>query len=463
MKNRNFKRGYLLPAEFAVVLGLTLSSLGCVAPRERLYYSAPTVISQTSRQMQTPGFWISRNPDPDRVIMDPGQIERFNSRISEELGLIRDIASLGDSYPGKRLADEFNKQIKGFQRQGLYMFNGKKAGRDFYKTAEDLMALAEIEPQIRVKFGFICAFANQRLLPLEDGLYAKIKDLDFDELQNSSLDISTPVAVLHQSSDGKWLYLLSPLSDGWVRAENVVLCGRQQLKDLLSSRRFSVVISAKADIFLDEQLTDHYDCLRMGSRIKAQEDPADGIARVSIPARDGAGGFIEKTAYIKKTDLNPGYLPYTPRNMIEQAFKQLNSPYGWGGMNGEADCSQFIKEVFACSGIYLPRNSSSQARIGALIAEFNNKEDSRSKRGALGKAWGGITILGLKGHIMLFLGMVDARPYAIHSLWAYRQRSGGKDTVRLVNRVAVTGLDLGEGSAKGSLLQRIKNVRQISD
>jgi hypothetical protein len=395
--------------------------------------------------------------------MDRGQIERFNSCISEEPGLVRDITGLADLYSGRELAEEFNRQIKSLYQHGLYTFSGKKAGRDFYKTAEDLMCLAGVAPQVKVKFGFISASSDQRLLPLEDGLYAKINDIDFDELQNSSLDIATPVAVLHQSVDGKWLYLLAPLSDGWVKADNVALCSRQQLKGFLSAQRFSVVISARADIFLDDRLTDHYDYLRMGSRIKVQADLTDAIVKVSVPVKDVDGGFIEKTAYMKKNDLSPGYLPYTPRNMIEQAFKQLNSPYGWGGMNGEADCSQFVKEVFACSGICLPRNSSSQSGIGALIAEFNNKEDSQSKIDILGKVYGGVTILGLKGHIMLFLGMAGARPYAIHSLWAYRQRSGGKDTVRRVNRVVVTGLDLGKGSFKGSLLQRLKSVRQISD
>jgi len=460
---RNSKYRYSPLAALICVLGLELLNCGCACPRERLYYSAPTVISQTYRQMKEPGFWISRNADPDRVIMDLEQIGRFNKRISEDMGLVRDITAAGDLYSGEELAAEFSKQIESFYKQGLYTFNGKKAGRDFYKRAGELMGLGKIEPRIRVKFGVISAFSDQRLLPLDEGLYAKIKDLDFDELQNSSLDIATPVAVLRQSVDGKWFYILSPLSDGWVKAENVALCGRQQLKDFLSSRSFSVVISAKAGIFLDERLTDYYDCLRMGSRIKAQDDLSEKIARVSIPARDSSGGFIEKTAYMKKEDLNPGYLSYTPRNMIDQAFKQLNSPYGWGGVNAEQDCSQFIKEVFACAGIYLPRNSSSQARIGALAAEFDNNKSSREKMDALGKAAGGITILGLKGHIMLFLGMVDAKPYAIHSLWAYRQRSGGRDTVRLVNRVAVTGLDLGEGSFKGSLLRRIKSVRRISE
>ena len=147
---------------------------------------------------------------------------------------------------------------------------------------------------------------------------------------------------------------------------------------------------------------------------------------------------------------------------MEQAFKLLNEPYGWGGMHGEQDCSRFLQEVFATVGINFPRNSSQQAQIGRPLAQFDTKMSEAERLKVLREAVGGITILPMPGHIMLFLGMVDERPYAIHATWGYREKIGREESSRVINRVAVSDLSLGEGTLKGSLLRRLKSVVLIA-
>jgi len=52
---------------------------------------------------------------------------------------------------------------------------------------------------------------------------------------------------------------------------------------------------------------------------------------------------------------------------IAQLIKQLqNRPYGWGGAFFFNDCSQELKSLFTPFGIWLPRNSSQQARYTSL-------------------------------------------------------------------------------------------------
>ncbi|MBN2398363.1 MAG: hypothetical protein JXI32_08275, partial [Deltaproteobacteria bacterium] len=55
----------------------------------------------------------------------------------------------------------------------------------------------------------------------------------------------------------------------------------------------------------------------------------------------------------------------------------------------------------------------------------------------------------------------DGNPYAIHSTWGYREPAWWRDRVRVINRVAVTSLSLGEGSHKGSYLDRLRSIRVI--
>ena len=57
--------------------------------------------------------------------------------------------------------------------------------------------------------------------------------------------------------------------------------------------------------------------------------------------------------------------------------------------------------------------------------------------------------------------MVQDRPYAIHAVWAYRKSGRGADDVCVLNKVVVSELTLGEGSRRGSLLDRLSAVRII--
>ena len=74
----------------------------------------------------------------------------------------------------------------------------------------------------------------------------------------------------------------------------------------------------------------------------------------------------------------------------------------------------------------------------------------------------GATLLRLPGHIMLYLGTVDGRPYVVQEIWGYREPGPGRDRVRLINRVVVSDLSLGTGSWRGSLLSRIDRARIIA-
>ena len=168
-------------------------------------------------------------------------------------------------------------------------------------------------------------------------------------------------------------------------------------------------------------------------------------------------------AWVDARDVSDGFLPYTPRTVYQQAFKLLNAPYGWGGSFGERDCSQFLCEVFSTVGIVLPRNSSKQAKVGAAVAGFSADSPEPAKRDLLANgAVPGATLLRFPGHIMLYLGTAKGEPYAIHATWGYREKRGFSDITRLVNRVVVSTLRLGEGSAAGSHLARLTSAAVLT-
>jgi hypothetical protein len=77
------------------------------------------------------------------------------------------------------------------------------------------------------------------------------------------------------------------------------------------------------------------------------------------------------------------------------------------------------------------------------------------------RAVGGITILYQQGHIMLYLGMYEHKPYVIHTLWAIARNIKGKDVNQVLNRTVVSTLFLSETSSKGSYLKRLKKITLI--
>jgi len=227
---------------------------------------------------------------------------------------------------------------------------------------------------------------------------------------------------------------------------------------------FAVVTAAKADLYLDSRRTEHHEYARMGVRFPLAGNPLeDGTLPVLLPLRRGDGTVLIGEGFVPAGEACRGFLPLTPRNMLEQAFRLLDAPYGWGGMHGEQDCSRFVQEIFATAGIDLPRNSSRQAQVGLLLDKFEEDTPAEKKERIItGLAVGGITLLYMKGHVLLYTGQVEGKPYAIHGLWGYRERSLLHDRVRVTGRVVISDLTLGRDAGKGSLLDRIVSFRILS-
>jgi hypothetical protein len=445
------------------IICVILLGAGCGTFRKELYYTAaPGMLPNTSSEMKTAGFWISRQPEPDKVILTRSGITAFNSKIERELKSVTDILKLPDNYPAGPVRRELESSLKNISGKKYYLADGTMPGRVFFDGIRQLMNYDALAGTIAVRYGLVIRPSDQRIIPAETPLLAEKNKYDFDILQNSALDIGTPVAILHETSDSRWYYVRTAFTDGWVSSGDIVFCNYEELAGFANSGRFVVVVSQKADVYQDFAMTQYWGYVRMGTRLPLIAASTGPVATVALPFSGLSGRYTACACYMKKSDVNEGYLDYTPRTIIEQAFKMLNSPYGWGGMYGEQDCSRFIQSVFATVGINLPRNSYAQAQAGRLIRKFPAKAAADEKLAALNAGLsGGITTLYLPGHIMLFLGIVDGNPYAIHDVWAYSEKTGAGRTVRVINRVAVTDLLLSSGTEKGSFLDRLSVVRAI--
>ncbi len=182
---------------------------------------------------------------------------------------------------------------------------------------------------------------------------------------------------------------------------------------------------------------------------------------VKIPSREGDGRLSFRNGYISANDhVHIGFLPYTQKNLAQQAFKMLHQPYGWGEMSGGRDCSRFIMDLFDTFGILMPRNSNLQARMGISLGPLEGKTIEEKKK-ILDRVVPLATLLRMPGHIMLYLGKHNGVHYAIHSIWGIQKGGKSGPVYQKIGKVAVTDLNLGKEGPNGSLLQRLTEIQLI--
>jgi len=431
-----------------------------VLAQERENYEAPSLIGHSLRMMKTAGFWISHHPSPDAVIMSPDAIGQFNARLRTDNKLTKDIFTLVQDLKTESLLEDLEKTLSDIQAKNYYTAAGVSDDEDFMDDVKRNMNLSGVVIGVAPRYGLVVHYASQRFLPTREGLYEEKDDYDFDQLQNSALDVGTPVAVVHTSADGLWYYVMTSISDGWVEARNIALGDINQVKEFSEDNDFAVVIKPKADIFMNEAMTDYYDYVRMGMNLPLTGVDA-GRVTVNVPVMDADGTLAIKEAYMNAEDVNTGFLPFTARNIYKQALMMLNQPYGWGDMYGEQDCSRFLQMVFATVGISLPRDSKDQAQVSNIAVDFDEKSDDATKIAAIVKAPAANTLLAMKGHIMLYLGTINGKPYAIHDTTGYKKIEDDKEVAYAIDRVIISDLSLGQGTQKGSLLRRLTRTVTI--
>jgi len=411
-----------------------------------------------------PDFWIGSLAAPDSVVLTSGEIAELNSAITASVDQMADVASLPDELPGAQLAGWLSFEPLPGPDSPRFSADGKALGQGFFTALRALMALDRVAASNPVAFGVVVERGDIRAFP-SDKVVIK-RPGGFDTFQYSSIAPGERVALLHRSADNEWGFFQTRFVRGWLRLDRVAFGGRTLSEGPGSGNGFIVVTGSMGTVFVDMALKTPAMTLPMGSVLYLAA--GQGVAAappyyaVWYPAASPAG-LAWKTGYVDAgADVSKGFLPYTRRNIINQAFKMLGEEYGWGGVEGRRDCSAFVMDVFSSVGVFLPRNSAQQgamgvARLGAAPAAAG-APTPESIAGALKRADPGVTLLALDGHIMLYIGMADSKPHVIHQIWGYMSGTGLTE----LKKVSVTGLDLGAGSGAGAFRERIRSISEVT-
>lgn len=354
-------------------------------------------------EMTSVDFWNGDNI----VIMNHSEIEEYNRYLQNEKGTrVIDVLSVPQTIPGEDVV----ALIEDYQTlEDTVYFADEIATEDMKKALIALEAIETIPHFVNVQYGLISCPADMRSYPTTkagtgDGSFNSEKCID--QLQGTRLNLAEPVLIYHSSADKKWFFVQSTNYSGWIKRSCVALCPRPIWEDYIQSPRFVIVTEHKTCDVFDVKMN-----LYVGTKIALDTD-----GQMRIPTRTIDGGFKFMTTYLDIKTHN-GYLPYTTRNVITQAFKLLDDQFSWGGKNGHSDCSGTVDAVYSCFGFTLPRDTCDIRKIKRNAIDQIDTIDYNSVQ--LG------SLLLCPGHVMIYLGVHEGKAYCFHGLASVLDEQGG--------------------------------------
>lgn len=434
----------------------------------------PTGVAGVDVMQLDPGYWIARQRHPGTVILDHDAIGAQNRRLLADDRSMHDIEGLPASLDAVRVRGWIEARSSRPART-LYDERGKALAPE---TIAGLMAdlgLEAIPASRPTRYGLVVHRADLRTFPTTLRVFSTDDgDTDIDRFQESALFPGTPVAIVHESRDRRWWFVVGNRYAAWIEKRRVAVGSKAEVFGYVRKAPYLVVTGASARTVRAPDLPAVSDLrLEMGVRVPVLPDwpglrSVNGQAAyaahvIELPVRSDDGSLRIVPALLPRTaDVAGDYLPLTRANIVGQAFKFLGERYGWGNDYGARDCSSFVSEVYRSMGVQLPRNTGDQAASPALNRLAVDPGQSPSVRASMLHDLQPGDLVYIPGHVMLVIGHDRGMAYVIHDIkaTAWRDRDGRLVSANL-NGVSVTPLAplrFGDGER---YVDRITSVQRI--
>ncbi len=455
------KRAYVA---VLVLIGLVLCGSFVLAQAKK-GRNAPDTLPGVEPEMLKADYWISLQSDPDKVIMTPAEIEKFNEKvrarhvtferrfgkrdplepefaITEMKGPVMNPLlplALPATMPGDSLRVRLKSNIEWLKSRDFYDGRNVIYSDLMKQQLADAMNVKAVPDVIKRRYGVIVNNAMVRHYPTSVPGYNDIQYV-LDFFQAVGITTNTPATILHESLTGDFLYVESPVSRGWIAAENIATADRETIRKLTQDKNFLLGAGNKAPIYGDPSFKNFARHLYFSATIPLLKKDASGYTvKMAYRKPDGTLGLAN--GYLKPdADVHVGYFPYTKRNVLIQIFKLLGQPYGWADQDNKRDCSGTQRVLFACFGIITGRHPSFILSASDRQYFQDPALSHEEKLKKLEEIEPVITVAGSYDHAALYLGKAkNGRHYFIQQAgWGYEDTN---KTHLYVNRVTVSSLD----------------------
>ena len=306
----------------------------------------------------------------------------------------------------------------------------------------------------------------------------------FDYMQNSALWVGTPVAVIHLSRDRMWAFVQTRLVSGWARVSNLASVDKAFIR-AWQSRPMLAIVQDNVILHVGDRPVDavsgdsHSVVVHVGTILPLARatavlrEPKSPHVLVNVPLRSTDGKAVMATALAPIYTARQKPLFLTPQNLAMVGNAMMGQPYGWGGLFSQRDCSAAMHDLFTPFGIWLPRNSGSQGKLGQRLDLAGLSPEQKEER-IVRDGIPFFSLVSMPGHVGLYLGsflIQDGKqerdvPVMFHNMWGLRVVEGSGETKRegrgVIGKAVVTSLKPGAEhttiSSPASLLDRVSGL-----
>lgn len=321
-----------------------------------------------------------------------------------------------------------------YKLREVYLENYRKASLSWFEKQE-INANFENYNTLKKK-AITLKNTNVRVLPTNQPMFFKPtkpgEGFPFDYNQNSLLKINSPIIVSHLSKDKAWAYAQASSFGGWISTKDIAFVDEDFTNEFQTNDYF---IATKEKFPLYENGFREY--IKVGTIFPKKDDKY--IVAKKVQNQKAKISLID----IKNEEVSAFPIKYNTKNRIKIAKQLLNEPYGWGGVLNNRDCSSFTKDFFAPFGKYLKRNSKGQTKNG-LYKDMSKLSNEQKKLFLMKHGVPFSTLVYLKGHIMLYVGIKDNEPLVMHNVWSVKLKdSNGNEYRHIIGKATITPLDMG--------------------
>lgn len=283
----------------------------------------------------------------------------------------------------------------------------------------------------------------------------------FDYLQNSTLHANKPLFVSHYSKDKEWVYAFSSFTSGWIKSSEIAFLKKEYIDLWQKAQQIFLV---KEDVPIYSSDGTFLFSSKIGMMLALISENDKNFTALAISSYKNSSPKYEKVKISKdmarKDILNLDRKALT--SIMSEVFK---SNYGWGGMYGQRDCSSMLRDMYAPFGIWLPRNSSQQAKVGKII-KLEDLSDEEKISIIKTSAVPFQTLLYKKGHIVLYVGTFKDEIIVFHNTWGIKTKKDDVEGRVVIGKSVFSTLRLGKNlenyDKEGEILGNLESMNILT-
>ncbi len=283
----------------------------------------------------------------------------------------------------------------------------------------------------------------------------------FDYMQNSTISANKPILVSHYSKDKEWVYIFTSFTGGWVKANEIVIVDKKYTNLWQKAQQVFLI---KDGIPIYDKNSRFLFKSKIGMMLALVSEDSQSYTVLTVASYKGDKPLYLKSK-ISKTIAHKGIMRYTKENITLIMDEISKSKYGWGGIYNQRDCSSTLRDFYAPFGLWLPRNSSQQAKKGKVIQLDGLSKELKIKT-IKDEAIPFKTLFYKKGHILLYVGTYDDTIVVFHNIWGIRTKEKGKEGRLVVGKAIFSSLSLGSHQRnfdkEAEILTNLKSMNILS-